>query len=78
MENENTRKTGTVVFFSSKHIGFIKSDEDGEELFVHYSAIIMDGYKKLDPGDRVSYEIGSNHKGPCAINVVVEKKARRD
>ena len=78
MENEKVRKMGTVVFFSSKNIGFIKPDDahPGEkDLFVHWSAIIMDGYKVLAPGDRVSYELGANHLGPCAINVMVERKA---
>lgn len=73
MEN---RKTGTVVFFSNiKNFGFIKTDQGGADLFVHFSSILMDGYKTLNPGDRVSFEVGQNHKGPCAVNVIVDRKA---
>lgn len=77
MESEVVeRKFGTVIFFSApKGYGFIAQADGGSELFTHFSAVMMSGYRKLDQGDEVSYELGSNHKGPCAVNVVVERKA---
>lgn len=76
MENTAERKKGTVVMFlaGTKNFGFIKPDNGGEDVFVHHSSILMDGYRTLNPGDRVSFEMGENHKGPCAVNVVVERK----
>ena len=46
-------------------------DQDGRELFVHYSNILMDGFKELVAGQLVSFEIGSNNRGPQAVNVEV-------
>ncbi len=61
---------GTVKWFSNeKNYGFISS-EDGEDLFVHFSEIKMDGYKTLNEGERVSFDVGSGKDGkPQAINV---------
>ncbi len=61
---------GTVKWFNaSKGYGFI-SPEDGEDLFVHFSAIQGDGYKSLEEGEAVEFEAGQGPKGPQATNVV--------
>jgi CspA family cold shock protein len=61
---------GTVKWFNnSKGYGFITT-EDGGDVFVHYSSIQGDGFKSLDIGDRVTFEIEESSKGPKAINVV--------
>ena len=60
---------GTVKWFSDKKgYGFIEQ-EDGKDLFVHFSAIDMDGFKTLTGGDRVSFEINESERGPEARNV---------
>lgn len=62
---------GVVKWFNeSKGYGFIGPDEGGPDIFVHYSAIVADGFKTLREGQRVRYEIGESHKGPHAQNVV--------
>ncbi len=61
--------TGTVKWFnSSKGFGFI-TPENGDDVFVHFSAIAGDGYKSLDEGDEVEFEITQGQKGPQAVNV---------
>ena len=61
--------TGTVKFFNAeKGFGFI-SREGGDDIFVHYSDISGDGYKSLDEGQRVEFEIGRGRKGDEAQNV---------
>ncbi|MFQ5729995.1 MAG: cold-shock protein [Waddliaceae bacterium] len=61
--------TGTVKWFnSSKGFGFI-TPENGDDVFVHFSAIAGDGYKSLDEGDEVEFEITQGQKGPQASNV---------
>jgi CspA family cold shock protein len=60
---------GTVKWFNdSKGFGFI-SQEGGQDVFVHYSAIESQGFKSLAEGDRVSFEIADGPKGPQASNV---------
>jgi CspA family cold shock protein len=60
---------GTVKWFnSSKGYGFI-SREKGDDVFVHFNAIQGDGYKTLDEGDQVEFEIGQGPKGLQAMNV---------
>lgn len=62
--------TGTVKWFNNaKGYGFILSDEGGEDLFAHYSAIQMDGYKTLKAGQMVSFEITKGDKGLHAVNI---------
>ena len=60
---------GTVKWFNNaKGYGFI-GREDGPDVFVHYSAIVSDGYKSLQEGDQVEFEIAQGQKGPQAANV---------
>ena len=60
---------GTVKWFNSaKGFGFIEQN-DGPDIFVHYSAIKSDGYKTLEEGAKVSFEIVDGEKGPSADNV---------
>ena len=61
--------TGKVKWFNAaKGYGFITGD-DGKEVFVHFSAIQADGYKTLDEGQAVEYEVNDGEKGPQAVNV---------
>jgi len=63
------RVTGRVKWFNnSKGYGFI-GREDGADVFVHYSAISGDGYRSLQEGDSVEFEIVEGQKGPQAANV---------
>jgi len=65
----NTAVQGTVKWFNnSKGYGFIGRD-DGPDVFVHYSAISGDGYRTLQEGDPVEFEIVQGPKGPQAANV---------
>ncbi|SHJ18719.1 cold-shock protein [Parasporobacterium paucivorans] len=60
---------GTVKWFNNqKGYGFI-SDEDGNDVFVHYSGLNMDGFKALDEGASVEFDIVNGAKGPQATNV---------
>ena len=62
---------GTVKWFSEKKgYGFIEQ-EDGPDVFVHYSGIQGDGFKSLREGDRVTFEIEQGQKGPSAVNVTL-------
>jgi CspA family cold shock protein len=61
---------GTVKWFSnSKGYGFISPDEGGEDVFAHFSAIQMDGYKTLNEGQKVQFEITEGPKGLQAANI---------
>ncbi len=63
--------TGSVKWFNdAKGFGFITTDE-GNDVFVHYSAINADGFKSLKEGDKVEFEVVEGEKGPQAANVVV-------
>ncbi len=62
-------ETGTVKWFNgTKGYGFI-AREEGEDVFVHYKAIEGDGYRTLEEGDRVQFEIGQGPKGLQATKV---------
>ena len=61
---------GTVKWFNAKKgFGFI-SDENGNDVFVHFSALQMDGFKVLDEGEEVEFDVVNGEKGPQASNVV--------
>lgn len=61
--------TGTVKWFNAeKGYGFI-TDEEGQDIFVHYSAINVEGFKTLNEGEKVSFEINDSDRGPQAANV---------
>ena len=63
------KETGTVKWFNSeKGYGFIQRDS-GEDVFVHYSSIIGDGYRSLDEGARVAFNVQSGQKGLQADEV---------
>ncbi|MHB1463018.1 MAG: cold-shock protein [Armatimonadota bacterium] len=62
-------QNGTVKWFNdSKGYGFIETEE-GKDVFVHYSAIMMNGHKTLAEGQRVQFEVVDGNKGPQASNV---------
>jgi len=64
------RKQGTVKWFnSSKGYGFI-AHEGGKDVFVHFSAVSMEGYRTLNEGDKVEFSVEDSPKGPQATNVV--------
>lgn len=61
---------GKVKWFNAeKGFGFIISEE-GQEVFVHFSAIVAEGYKSLNEGDEVTFEVVEGDRGPLAKNVV--------
>lgn len=61
---------GTVKWFNAeKGYGFITVDGSGDDVFVHWSAIEGEGYRALDEGQRVQFEVGEGEKGPQAENV---------
>ena len=63
--------TGKVKWFDSKKgYGFI-TGENGKEIFVHFSGIVTDGFKSLNEGQAVEFEVGSGDKGEQAVNVTV-------
>ncbi len=60
---------GTVKWFNNqKGYGFI-SDEEGNDVFVHYSGLNMEGFKSLDEGQKVEFDVVNGEKGPQATNV---------
>ena len=70
--------TGSVKWLNrQKGFGFITPDGGGKDLFFHHSDILMDGFKDLNDGQAVEYEIGESKKGPCAQNVKLVRKTVR-
>ena len=62
--------TGTVKWFNdSKGFGFITPDDGGKDLFVHHTAIAIDGFRTLHEGQKVRFEANDGAKGPQATNV---------
>jgi len=70
---------GKVKWFSNvKGYGFLRKDGEERDIFVHYSAIQGDGYKRLNPDEEVEFEIAEGEKGPQAQNVVRTKKPKEE
>ena len=66
---EDTKMKGTVKWFNNqKGFGFI-SDEEGNDVFVHYTGLNMEGFKTLEDGQAVEFEVVNGAKGPQATNV---------
>ncbi|HUH14016.1 MAG TPA: cold shock domain-containing protein [Longimicrobiales bacterium] len=64
------RTTGTVKWFNdAKGFGFITPEDGSKDCFVHHSAIQMDGFRSLQEGQRVEFDIVEGAKGPAAENV---------
>lgn len=67
---------GIVKWFNNaKGYGFIVPESGGDDLFAHYSAVTMDGYKSLNAGDEVEFEVTVGDKGPQATNIVTVARA---
>jgi CspA family cold shock protein len=70
---------GTVKWFNDeKGYGFISPDDGGEDLFVHHSRIAGSGFKSLDEGEKVAYEVARDKKGLQAVNVSTKGSNRQD
>ncbi len=70
--------TGTVKWFNdAKGFGFIEPDGGGADVFAHFSAIAMEGFKTLKQGSRVSYEVTAGPKGQLAQNIQAEPSPGR-
>lgn len=69
-------ENGKVRWFNNKKgYGFIQKDSDDKDIFVHFSAITMDGYKTLKTNDAVKFEVVQGEKGPQAANVTMVNPA---
>lgn len=62
--------TGTVKWFNeSKGFGFITTEDGSKDVFVHFSAIASEGFRTLNEGQQVSFDVENGPKGPQAVNV---------
>lgn len=62
--------TGTVKWFNSqKGFGFITNEQNGQDVFVHFSGIATDGFKTLEEGQKVSFDVTQGARGEQAVNV---------
>ena len=65
--------SGVVKWFSNyKGFGFICAESGGEDIFAHYSAVVMEGYKSLKKGQKVLFDIQDSPKGPQALNITFD------
>lgn len=70
-EESNDKKTGRVRWFSSrKGYGFVNEDDSHRDIFLHYSAIQLRGYKHLSEGQRVLFTLHESKRGPVARDVL--------
>jgi len=70
-------KKGKVKWFSNvKGYGFLEKEGGEQDIFVHYASIQGEGYKKLEEGEEVTFDIVQGEKGPQAANVVRSKKSK--
>lgn len=62
--------TGTCIWFNPKRgYGFIKPDDNAQDVFVHWEHILSEGFKELKTDEKVEYELGTNSNGVCATNI---------
>jgi len=70
-ESQQMSQQGTVKWFNNaKGYGFIQPEAGGEDIFVHHTAIVSEGFRTLNQGERVSYEVVQGPKGLQARNVL--------
>jgi CspA family cold shock protein len=71
MAQATNKMQGVCKFFSSsKGYGFL-TGQDGQDYFVHFSSLAMEGFKTLEDGQSVEFEVSETPKGPAAVNVTV-------
>lgn len=70
-QEEKIMKTGTVKWFNAtKGFGFLACDEGGDDVFVHFSAILVDGFKTLEEGQKVEFEVENDPKNSGKLRAV--------
>jgi CspA family cold shock protein len=71
LSEENKMATGTVKWFNAeKGFGFIEQDGGGADVFAHYSNIATSGFRELQEGQKVSFDVTQGQKGPQAENII--------